>query len=1165
MVYKLMICKKTLRILMVLGVLFFANKGTHAQVSLSTTQNYVMETLVMKEGVKTENAVDALSVDQSIRNILYIDGLGRSLQNIFLQGGVNKKDLVTHHTYDQIGRQTVSSLPYVSLNSSDGSFKPLAQADQVSFYNNPIGGVSAIPNAAFSEQRYDNSPLNKLVESGASGATWQIGSENTIRLDYSANDVNTDYAISGFAVRCYQANVVDIPGREYERTLATSGFYPENSLFLTVIKNENWKTSNGKVGTTEEYTDKLGRMVLKRTFNSKENAIEVLSCYYVYDELGNLSFVLPAILNPDDYLLIGTLDDYAYQYRYDGKHRLTEKKVPGKGWEYFIYNSLDQLIMTQDAVQRSKTPQEWLITKYDVMGRPVISGKYIDDQYGAQPNANFRTSLALFAPYYPAYEVRDNSNALTGYTNVAYPRTGTTTVYSLNYFDDYNFPGNSFGAPSNGQSSQTTGLPTGSKTNVLSTPTMLLSVNYYDERGLNIQNKAENYLGGSDVVDKTFDFSGQVLSTVRTHKGLTGPTTKIYNSYVYDHRGHREKTYQRIDTDDQSGQTVMLNRFLYNEIGQLWQKKVADDLQSVELTYNERGWLKSSISPEFSYQLNYNESDTDQPQYNGNIARQKWGTGSNLINTFNYKYDNIDRILKATSTGINMSEQLTYDKAGNIKSLSRDGGIANGYTYNGNRLSYVENITGQYDYDKNGNALIDGRTGIAFSYNHLNLPITASKVGLNLAYTYDAYGIKLRKVNNSTGDRVEYIDGIQYLNGAIDFIVTEEGIARNNQGHYTYEYNLSDQLGNVRATFKIDPSNPNALEVFQRDDYYAFGMRKMGSPNSNTNKYLYNGKEIQDELSSIGGDGQYDYGARLYDPVIARWNVIDPLADEMHNWSPYSYAFNNPVGFNDPSGMMPKDDWYIPDGETDMTKAVFIEGSGEQKGYEHLGAKGYGVDNETGQATKFNRDGSKEKGVMGEFSVTITGAGKSTGAQVLDVAIDITPFAGSGRELYRGIRDGNTWQIVSGSLGIAMDAASFGGASLLKGGLKAGLKSGIRSMEKEIVEEVAEAGVRNVVKGGSHLKKTLPGWKKVSIDIEHIASGHMNGGSRVSELKTLFPEWMSVSDVNKTVKNAYKNVHSKLQTQGDRMLLRGTASNGLEIEMWINKATKTIETAYPIF
>lgn len=49
------------------------------------------------------------------------------------------------------------------------------------------------------------------------------------------------------------------------------------------------------------------------------------------------------------------------------------------------------------------------------------------------------------------------------------------------------------------------------------------------------------------------------------------------------------------------------------------------------------------------------------------------------------------------------------------------------------------------------------------------------------------------------------------------------------------------------------------------------------------------------------------------------------------------------------------------------------------------------------------------------------------------------------------------------------------------------------------------------------------------------------------------------------VKNAYKNVHSKLQTQGDRMLLRGTASNGLEIEMWINKATKTIETAYPIF
>ncbi|QRA42058.1 RHS repeat domain-containing protein [Chryseobacterium cucumeris] len=157
-------------------------------------------------------------------------------------------------------------------------------------------------------------------------------------------------------------------------------------------------------------------------------------------------------------------------------------------------------------------------------------------------------------------------------------------------------------------------------------------------------------------------------------------------------------------------------------------------------------------------------------------------------------------------------------------------------------------------------------------------------------YIYRADGVKQKKVFGT--ETTDYLDGFQYTNSILKFFPTAEGYFNVETGKYVYNY--TDHLGNVRVSYA---KNGAGLEIIEESNYYPFGLKHEGYNVLTGNpsyKYKYNSKELQET-------GMYDYGARFYMPDIGRFGTVDPRSQYTHE--AYSYVWNNPVQFNDPTGM----------------------------------------------------------------------------------------------------------------------------------------------------------------------------------------------------------------------------------------------------------------------
>src|SRR5690606_4305656 len=140
------------------------------------------------------------------------------------------------------------------------------------------------------------------------------------------------------------------------------GTYGTGHLYKNTVTDED-----GNI--TIEFKNGQGQTVLVRKML---NATEKADTYYVYNEYNQLAWVIPPLLANMQTWGWNEQEALAYQYRYDGEGRLVEKKLPGKGWEYMVYDKADRLVFTQDAVMRPTA--KWLFTKYDKFGRVIMTG-----------------------------------------------------------------------------------------------------------------------------------------------------------------------------------------------------------------------------------------------------------------------------------------------------------------------------------------------------------------------------------------------------------------------------------------------------------------------------------------------------------------------------------------------------------------------------------------------------------------------------------------------------------------------------------------------------------------------------------------------------------------------------------------------------------------------
>ena len=993
-----------------------------AQVS---TQNYICSRKML-------NNTGSSHVD----DISYFDGLGRPFQSVnkTVQNNVTKQRLATLLEYDYYGRETNMWLPT----------SVMADYVEVStFRNTAVGSRGYNDSYPYSQSIYEASPLNRPLQQYGAGKLWH-SNNRAVRTEYLVNASDSDRAC-----KFYTVNGTSLSGG--------TEFYAAN--LLNVIKT----TDEGN-NVSYTFTDKLGRIVLIRQMNGTE----AHDTYYVYNDKGNLCFVLQPM-----YQTTADIELYAFEYKYDGHGNCIWKKLPGAEYIEYVYDNYDRMTYSQDGNQRKNN--RWMYYQYDAMGRPSGQGECTEKNRDSNPVQHIRS-------YYDGYYILSQS----GFNNPDFPKGNTSYIK---------------------------GRLAGSIISVPGSGSKIYIAYFYDIKGRVMQETRSNLLGGHDVTITTYTFTDKPATVTHIHTASGKNTWIEVYTYSYDHADRISKVQHTL-----GGTTITLYDATYDDLGRLKTKSLhGSTTNKLTYTYNLRGWLTGITGTRLTQNLYYN-TGVGTAKYNGSISSMTWKAGNeSTVRGYKFTYDGLDRLLNGTygegeqlnSNSGRYSENVTgYDKNGNITGLERYGrsgsssyGMCDALTYtlNGNQMIRVDDLVSigagndetdfkdavkqanEYTYDANGNLTKDLNKRITgITYNCLNLPnaVTFSD-GSTITYIYSADGTKLRAVHKigSVTTTTDYCDNVIYENNTAKLLLTGEGYI--SLSDKKYHYYLQDHQGNNRVVADKDGN------VEETNHYYPFG--GVFASSQNVQPYKYNGKE----LDTKKGLNWYDYGAREYDAVLGRFTTMDPMAEKYYAVSPYTYCVNNPIKFVDPTGMLT---------ESPQTGSIRLSFWDKIKNaFNDLFSFTVDISSEEAKqktAQKYNRQMSTLQSL-------------NDGVEAVNTVMSIVNPVASVAELAANIQGENTKGIVLAGAMVALDVATGGKGKGAKETFKTlselGLRNGARVTSNkalELGEQFLGKGYKEVVSGSGRYV-SADGTRVFRMGTSDITGAHA-GGSHVN-FETLIP------------------------------------------------------------